>query len=141
MLKLFKSLKILYYVFSIAGVVVLLGCSFMSNLSIMPLFAACLWPFFCGAFFNMLAKKRFNQINDMRVNECRVQDFTQAIEKMNRQSHPRRLDSFIKANLSTGYHDLGQPDKALALLSERLEFPNSEGGVATQLCCLNNTAS
>ena len=142
MLKLFRELKIFYYVLAFIGGIVLFGYFLVFRRAyFVGLGLALFWILFCSVFFNGQARRKMNQINDWRVKECRIRDFTLALEKLDRQKHAKQLDAFIKTTLSTGYHDLGEPEKAIAVLSIPLKFSETAGGMAAELCCVNNLAS
>ena len=142
MLKLFRNLHILYLVVGLTGVVALGSLPLLvPRMFLLGFPLALLWAFLCGWFFNGRAKKRMQKINDFRMEQCDLKSYTEAMEKIFFERHSKKLDSFIRASLSTGYHDLGMPEKALELLHEAPVFLPNASGATTRVIYYNNMAS
>lgn len=133
MIKVYKNLKIAYFVTGALGAILI-----VILLKKLELLLGIVWVIVCFLFFELLANMRTVNLR----NQCRLQEYRRVYESYldkNKASRNENVGIVGKMNLSAAYIELGEPEKALSLLqSLSPEFLESKIGAQQKASYYNN---
>lgn len=122
----FKTTRILYYLFGIGGFIgiwALISYCMNSNWGqIIGILLGLLWIFVINIILTLLAIHKLDKINKIIVEDCNPEKAIQIYNKLLLNQKSKNLWNTLVLNLSAGYLNIGNVEKAKETLSNLNEF-------------------
>ena len=140
MLKLYEDLYIKYFLTGlIGGIFIFILSCFLTGSVIIAFIFFIIFVYLIAIYFNKKANKRVEEIKKYYY-DCDVETYTNSYENLYKKSeNNKKIETFIRIGLSTGYMSLGKYKDALDLLSSfNPIFRNNKFDIMCKAAYLNN---
>ena len=139
MIKLYDDLYAKYLLISIlGGLFVMFATLIICGSTIISIILFFILVLFAAVHYRKEANKRINEIHTCFEN-CDIEKYTDSFEQLFKKNNDKRLDTFIRIGLSTGYLGMGKYEEVLNVLNNyEFTFKNNERGISNKIIYLNN---
>lgn len=139
MIKLYDDLYAKYVLVSVlGGIIGMFVTLFLTTSTVISIFVLIFFVFFAAIHYRKEVNKRVKEIYACYDN-CDIETYTDCFEKFYKRNNDKRLETFIRIGLSTGYLAMGRYEEGLAVLNDyEFTFKNDERGITNKIIYLNN---
>jgi len=138
MIKCFKSTMILYFVFSfIGGVPICLKLGWDINFYVGVLVAT-IWIFTVAMVLEIFAQIKMRKIINIMMDDCNLEEYIRICDDLLFDQTNKKLVTLLMLNLSTGYLNAGNRERAKKTLNSIVGFGNGIAGAIYLAIYYNN---